>query len=148
MGQGVPSVAGGIGQLRRLLTEYDGAIRRDLLLSGLRLDDLGTARLTWADLWAFVQYPPKDSALVRATDPDHWISPEIQILREVKHELDVLVWMQTKDAQRRSPQNYPERMPLTAAARAAAEAAAAPEYDVEPIEDIAAFLGWHREPKT
>lgn len=138
------SVAGGIGRLRALLSEYDGAIRRDLLLAGLRLDHLGTERLTWADLSAFIQYPPRDSALVRILDPDSWITPTVQMLREVKHGLDVLAWQQTESARKKPPHGYPERMPLTAAEVAQALAEEAPVYDVEPIEDIADFLGWPR----
>lgn len=72
----------------------------------------------------------------------------MQVLREVHHALAVLAWQQTKDATTRDPKNYPERLALTVAEIEAAKAKAAPEYDVEPIEDIADFLGWHREPKT
>lgn len=46
------------------------AIRYDLLTLGLRLRDLGTAQLTWADLLAVCRQSPHGSALQRALQPE------------------------------------------------------------------------------
>lgn len=96
----------------------------------------------------FVKHPPQDSALVRETDPDHWITPEIQMLREVHQELQVLLWRQTADAQANPPRGYPDRLPLSVADRAEYDAAHAPEYDAMTLAEAADFLGWDRELKT
>lgn len=37
---------------------------------GLRLDWLGSERLTWRDLWVIVEQQPATSALIRARDPE------------------------------------------------------------------------------
>jgi hypothetical protein len=37
---------------------------------GLRLDWLGTVRLSWRDLWVIVQQSPRTSALFKARNPD------------------------------------------------------------------------------
>jgi hypothetical protein len=112
------------------------------------LRDLGTERLTWDELLAFVQYAPEDSAIVRAQgvepDPDAWITPEIQMLREIHHAITVLAWQRTDAAAATPPRDYPERIPLTEAEREAAEQKAAPTYESLPVEEMADFLGWPR----
>lgn len=65
---------GGIITLLHLLTDYLPAIRADLLAAGLSIRDLGTPKLTWADLAAVVLYAPATSALRRAqiSEGEEW----------------------------------------------------------------------------
>lgn len=147
MGRCVQGVAGGIAGLRRFLSEHDGAVERDLFCVGRSLEDLGTSRLTWRQLLVFIEHAPAESAISRASnpeDPDAWITPEIQMLREVEHKIRVLAWMQTSDAALTNPQNYPERLPLTVAEREAAKASEPLHAAPLPIADMAGWLGWDR----
>ncbi len=66
MAGGREGVAGGIFGLLDLLDEHGEAIEYDLIALGLRLDDLGTDRLTWRDLWVIVHRSPRTSALSRS----------------------------------------------------------------------------------
>ena len=53
---------------------------------------------------------PLDSATHRAINP-HWQrSLEVDLLREVEHDLRVIAWMETKDGGR--GRNFPERLEL------------------------------------
>lgn len=142
MGLGLEGVAGGIGQLCRLLSEHGRAVSRDLLCAGLHLRDLGTERLTWDELAAFVEHAPPTSALVAATDPDAWITPEVRMLREVDHKLDVLAWMKTEDAHKKPPRNFPQRRPLTKSEVQAFQDAQPPELHAVPIDELNEWLGW------
>lgn len=56
---------GGIEGLLQLIDEHGEALEYDLIRLGLRLDDLGTERLSWRDLLVIVQHSPRDSALAR-----------------------------------------------------------------------------------
>lgn len=115
----------------------------------MRIDHLGTERLTWRDLLVFVRHCPPESALVQARDPDAWISPEIQMLRELEYGVRVLAWLQTDDAQRgENAQNRPRHMPLTKAELVAHAEAQKPEYDPMTLDEAADFLGWERQFKT
>lgn len=58
---------GGIQGLCRLLTEHGEAVEYDLLRLGLRLEWLGTKRLTWRDLLVIIRQAPFDSAVTKAT---------------------------------------------------------------------------------
>ena len=66
MAGGVEHQPGGILGLLRLLTEHEEAVEYDLITLGLRLDDLGTQRLSWRDLWVIVRQSPRGSALARS----------------------------------------------------------------------------------
>jgi hypothetical protein len=64
---------GGCGGILGLLTEleaYEDPIRADLLAAGLRWDWIGTDRLTWADLRAFLGRSRVGSAYHWAKDAD------------------------------------------------------------------------------
>lgn len=74
---------------------------------GLRLDDLGTVRLTWADLRDVLTHLPMDAALYRSQMP-HGLSMSDLLLSQVEHTLRILAWQQTKDAASPTPQNRPE----------------------------------------
>lgn len=70
------------------------------------------------------------------------------MLREVHHELLVLQWMQTTDAQAKPPRNIPDRLPLTAAEVAEETAKHAPVYDAMTLGEAADWLGWAHELET
>ena len=63
MARGKQHNRGGIAGLCYLLEKYAEAIEFDLLALGLRLDDLGTDRLTWRDLYVVVHRAGRSSAL-------------------------------------------------------------------------------------
>lgn len=83
--------------------------------------------------------------MFRASNPDH-VPLDVQMLREVEHSIRVLAWQQTKDATLDSPKNYPERIPLTSAAIAAAKERAPLEAAPLPIEELNDWLGWPERP--
>ena len=66
MAGGVEHQPGGILGLLRLLTEHEEAVEYDLIGLGLRLEDAGTRRLSWRDLWVIVRQAPRTSALARS----------------------------------------------------------------------------------
>lgn len=113
----------------------------------MRLRDLGTAQLRWDDLLVFIEHSPAGSAVARATNPDDWISAEVQMLREVAHRLDVLAWQKSEGATKNPPRDYPERMPLTAAEVQAYKDAQPPVPDSMPVDDMRDWLGWSASPK-
>lgn len=55
--------AGGISALLALIREHRGAIEYDLIALGLRLDQLGSSKLSWRDLQVICRYGPTTSAL-------------------------------------------------------------------------------------
>lgn len=66
---------------------------------GLRLDQLGTKRLSWRDLWLIVEHSPRSSALARATlGPDVIWGLHEHLLAGIADELRWLHWAKTKDA--------------------------------------------------
>lgn len=135
---------GGIAGLCRLLREHGGAVRRDLLCAGLRLEWLGTERLTWIDLRDFVAWAPRDSAISRATNPRWWVTEEVAFLRLVERQLRVLAWQQTKDGQANPPRNAPWVIPFDAQEeREQREARGELIADVMPRDELAARIGWN-----
>jgi hypothetical protein len=73
VGGAVDDRSGGIFGLRRLLREHGEAVEYDLIERGLRLWQLGTAELSWRDLWVLVRNVPQSSALGKARDPEGWM---------------------------------------------------------------------------
>lgn len=106
-------------------------------MAGQRLEDWD-----WVDLRAYVKHAPETSALFRVTHDDWWVTPELKFLRDMEQRLSWLVWAQTSDA--KYNRNIPQRVPLTAAERRAAQ----PErekYHPKPVAEILAWLGWKQE---
>lgn len=66
MAGGLAGEHGGIRSLLILLDEHQEAIEYDLIRLGLRLDWLGTPRLSWRDLLVIVKQSPRSSALAMA----------------------------------------------------------------------------------
>lgn len=109
MGRGVGDRAGGILGLFRLLTEHEGAIRYDLLSLGLRLDDLGTKRLTWVDLLAVLTNLPPGSAVARARHGEFatWTA-ETHLLALIADVLRAANWQRASKGPRPKPVPRPK----------------------------------------
>ncbi|MFC4124938.1 DUF5361 domain-containing protein [Nocardia rhizosphaerae] len=109
----------------------------DLIDRGLRLRDLGTEALSWADLHAIVdtlQFRP-ESALYRTIVTDwRWGLSEM-LLADAVDSLRWLMWAKTKDGQRN--RNRPKPVPRPGIAQ--------PERIGDKpvaISDMNEFLGW------
>ncbi|MGV3564224.1 MAG: hypothetical protein ACO1ON_13180 [Nocardioides sp.] len=97
---------GGIAGLLTLLDEHQEAIEYDLLTVGLRLDWLGTERLSWRDLLVIIRQSPRTSAYARAIHGDEalWGLSD-HLLAEV---VDALAWANWQRAgQRYAPKPKP-----------------------------------------
>jgi hypothetical protein len=102
---------GGIFGLIDLLAEHGEAVEYDLIRAGLRLDDLGTERLSWRELKVVVRNTPaNESALRRAQSPEDspWTATTL-LLAEAVDALRTLAWMKTKDGQKN--RNRPQPIP-------------------------------------
>lgn len=130
MGQGVEDHGGGIAGLLRLLREHEGAVRRDLICAGLRLDDAGTEALSWLDLLAFCKWSPPGSALHEAVN-EGYLSAEVHMLRSIEFSLRVLRWQGTEDGHKN--RNRPEPLPLESDK---------PEHQPMSMDEMDRFLGW------
>jgi hypothetical protein len=91
MAGGQPNFRGGIAGLCCLLEDHAEAIEYDLLAMGLRLDDLGTERLTWRDLYVVVHRSGPASALIRELQPElaAWASGAV-LADLLAHAVDLL----------------------------------------------------------
>lgn len=91
MAGSVPDFHGGIAGLCWLLSKHAEAIEYDLLALGLRLDDLGTDRLTWRDLYVVVHRSGPGSALIRELEPQRaaWASGAV-LADLAAHAVDLL----------------------------------------------------------
>lgn len=108
MAEGLGGDGGGIEGLLRLLDEYGEAVEYDLITLGLRLDDLGTERLNWRDLWVIVNNLPRTSALVRAVagEDAEWGLLE-HLAARVADSLEVGNWQRQGKAHAPKPKPIP-----------------------------------------
>ena len=136
MAQALGCRPGGILSLDVLIEAHRTAIESDLIDRGLRLRDLGTEALTWADLQAIVVWVDQDSALSRALRGDDWPWGLSEMLTAAAVDrLSWLVYFQTKDAQHK--RNQPKPIPRPGVQQ--------PErYGDKPmsIAEMNRFLGW------
>lgn len=117
-----------------LLDEHAEAVTYDLLTLGLRLRDLGTDALTWAELLAVARHAPPGSAVRRATDPDHiWGLPE-QLLAGVVDLLAVGNWQRGQMPRR----DYPKPIPRPGVEPESTTYGSQPL----PMDEMADWLGW------
>lgn len=107
---------------------------------GLRLDWVGTDRLSWRDLLDVVKNLPAGSALNRAVNPEwaSWANGEVtaHLLAVIADNIITGNWMQSRDGQKN--RNRPKPIP-----RPGLE----PDEKkyggkAEPIEAIQSWLGW------
>lgn len=138
MACGVGRHRGGIAGLVRLLSEYGEAVEYDLITLGLRLDDLGTRRLSWRDLLVIVSNAPQHSALVRAKvgERSEWTLP-VRMLADIFDLLAGANWQRSGTKGNR-PKPYPRPVdPATVKKWGSGP---------KPIEEINALLGWTTVP--
>ena len=131
MAGGVRGGRGGIGGLLRLLREHGEAVEYDLIALGLRLDDLGTERLSWRDLLVIARQSPPGSALNRALDPGWRATLDTHLLRRIEHAGRVSVW---QNAGGRGPAPEPLTLPWEQRERAW-------DHDVLEWDEAADALG-------
>lgn len=125
-------VAGGIAGLVGVLREHGEAVEFDLLCNGLRLDWLGTDRLTWHDLAVFIRWCRPDSAVNRSLS-EHWQrTPELDMWRSIEHSLRVLTWQIGGGR----AYDYPQPIPLPW------DEPLADKPDSMDWDDGMAWLGW------
>lgn len=97
-----------------------------------------------SELAEYVAHLPPDSATMRTVDKDAWVTPEVQMLREMEHTLRVLKWQRTDDGAK--ARNYPKPIPLTAAEKAKERDEAAKngdiDFDVTTKDRMRQLLGW------
>lgn len=79
MGPGVQYRTGGIFGLVGFLRDHGEAVEYHLLTLGLRLEWIGTDRLSWRDLWVVCSQAPPGSSIHRAVEPEKaaWASGEV-----------------------------------------------------------------------
>lgn len=70
MGQALEHRHGGIFGLVKFLREHGEAVEYHLITLGLRLEWVGTERLSWRDLWVIIQQSPPGSSIHAALDPE------------------------------------------------------------------------------
>ena len=92
MAGGLGCRLGGIRGLLDFLGEYREAVEYDLIALGLRLDWLGSERLSWRDLLVVIRQSPRGSAMNRALDPDHTWGLAEQLLAANFDALRVGIW--------------------------------------------------------
>lgn len=83
---------------------------------------------------------PPGGALARAVNPEWWLTPEVQLLRDVAYAVRHSQWLASTN---RVLQLEPLPMPLTDAERQAnIKARGGQPMDAVPVADMAARLGW------
>lgn len=87
-----------------------------MIRHGLRLRDVGSARVTWRDLFVIVTCAPEGSPLAAALAPAAAVTTDTLFLRGIEHSLRWLVWSKTQDAQHGRGVPDPIRFPWEDAA--------------------------------
>jgi hypothetical protein len=104
---------GGTLSLHKLIKKHGEAIEYDLIQHGLRLDDLGSGRLSWRDLKVIVtRMPPQKSALQQelASQDAGWTLTN-HLLAEAVDSLHLLLWAKTKDGYKNRNRPHPIQRP-------------------------------------
>ena len=135
MAEGLRCCGGGIFGLLELIEEYPEEVEYDLISHGLRLRQLGTEQLSWRDLLVIVRQQPRDSALIRAQDPDtaHWGMTE-HLLAIVADAARLGVWQRGGGKKSDRPKPIPRPGSET-------EQKKVHKGDVMPVDEMAAWLG-------
>jgi hypothetical protein len=80
----------------------------DLLDRGRSLDRLGTADLSWWDLWCIIKHLPHDAALTKRRYPDTWMwRLDTHLLAIIADALHTSNWQRQGDAKATRPQRIP-----------------------------------------
>lgn len=102
---------GGILGILGELDKHGDAIAYDLLVLGLRLDDIGTGRCSWADVYTVMRGAPRTSAYARkrlGADADWDLTNEL-----LASLIDMTQWHRYIDAGKRGPRPKPIPRPST-----------------------------------
>lgn len=140
MDRGVRRDAGGIAGLVGVLRDHREAIEYDLLRIGLRLDHLGTRRLTWRDLLVMVRKAQPESALYKSMNPQWQRTHELSMLQSMEFTLRWLQWAKTSDGH--NGRNVPEPSYLPWDDRPDDGSI---RGDVMDVDEAADWLGWTAE---
>lgn len=109
----------------------------DLIALGLRLDWLGSERLSWRDLWVIARQSPRGSAIARALDPDHTWGLSEQLLAAIFDATRVGIWQ--RGASKRS--DYPQPLERPGVKPPRKKYGGTPL----PMDEMAKRLGWDTE---
>jgi hypothetical protein len=111
MARRITDDAGGILGLLDLVDEHGEALSYDLIGLGLRLEWLGSERLTWRDLLVIVRHLPQDSALSRSMNGSisSWTVTDY-LLADIFDALNIANW-QRANAGKKSPSPKPKPYP-------------------------------------
>lgn len=124
-------------ELLELLDEHAEPVTYDLLALGLRLRDLGTDALTWAELAAVVHQSPSGSALDRARNPSHlWDLSHRQLLAAAADMLQVGNWQ-------RGGGQGPQPTLISLPQGPETEGKPTAQHTPLPVEEIDRRLGWN-----
>lgn len=130
--------SGGIRSLRELTASHGEAVEFDLIGLGLRLDWIGTERLSWRDLWVVVRQSPRASALFRSMHPEaaDWGHSE-HLLAAVFDAVQINNWLTAQGKRHERPRPLP-RPGVTPEGKT---------YGSQPIpmHEMAKRLGWTTE---
>jgi len=127
---------GGIRGLLELIRQHREAIEYDLIALGLRLDWLGSERLTWRDLWVIVERQASSSALARAVDPEGSAWGQLEhLVAGMFDALQVANWQRGRA--RRS--DFPKPLPRPGVEQ---EAQLVGSGGGIPMDEMARRLGW------
>lgn len=137
---GVGDLRGGIRGLTQFLAEHGEAVEYDLLTMGLRLEWLGSHRLSWRDLLVIVKNAPPESAILRAQRGDAALYGVTDyLLVSVINSLRMMSWQLGGDPKAPKPDLFtvpgmkdPSDMPTL-------------RGDVMPVEELRRRLGWDVE---
>lgn len=108
------------------------------------MKDLGTAALTWHDLYVVVHHLPRTSALVRAIEGDDWQwDLPAQLAAAGVDALRILIWQQTADGSK--GRNQPKPIPRPGVDD---EDDKTFGKDAVSIDEMNSFLGWEQQLAT
>lgn len=135
-------LSGGILGLLDVLKDHREAVEYDLLRCGLRLDDLGTTRLSWHDAAVVVQYAQPGTAVWKALNPKWQQTNETDLMRSMDFHVRLLVWgLLTKrsDFDKPKPHLWPWEADVEMETRGF-------KGDAMTVEEMAHRLGWDKLP--
>lgn len=120
-----------------LLREHPGPLAADFhRYYGRSISAMTSWGIPLREVAAMASHLPPDSAIRRAMD-EHWQrTPQIDLLREIEHDLRILAWQQTKDGSRGLRYPEPVRLPWDP------EPDESMKGDALPIDEMAEWLGW------
>lgn len=128
---------GGIAGLRQLIARHSEAVEYELILLGLRLDWLGTERLSWRDLLVIVRQAKTGGPLDRAErGADALWGIREQLLAGIFDKLAIANWQRGAGKERDRPKPLPRPGVTDETTKQYGKGAL-------PLDEMAAWLGWN-----